>query len=486
TWCGKAYKANDRAFDPQGRFPEPPARGNDQLDLRIYPRHNIYLSNDQWGGFVVDAIISRTHGSHYCNQFGNAQLDVAAGIRVNTVIFRADTGQTVVERVDVPINATGVEAHFSLADFEPRMEPYEIVLRTNILRCAQTYQAKTLLYRLPARSDAGNVVRIDNKYGGIAVSNPPWNRPAEWKPLMPVSFYVDWGSWLVAGPERLEYYAEQGYNVIHPVPGGGDLPWGQNYTRYDNFIQAAEKLGMYVMYDMRWSYKNLPLVTEQIKRYSQSPSIISWYTGDEPDGNGDPLDATTKSYDTIKALDPYKPVSLVLNCANYHFKEYSAGADIILTDPYPVAINATFSTIYNTPCNETYGDCGCDGCRGDVSDVSNRIEKYKYYQRNLGGEAGTKVIWGVPQAFGGSEYWSRPPTHQEEGVMAMLFLNHGAKGLVSWNWPTTDEIRALTSGLAKALTAREVTDFLLFSAPTQLTISSTFDATAWRIGKQIM
>lgn len=66
-------------------------------------------------------------------------------------------------------------------------------------------------------------------------------------------------------------------------------------------------------------------------------SLLLWYTGDEPDGQVDPLNATKLTYDLVKSLDPYHPVSLCLNCLNYHFEEYTLGADIIMSDPYPIA-----------------------------------------------------------------------------------------------------------------------------------------------------
>ena len=79
---------------------------------------------------------------------------------------------------------------------------------------------------------------------------------------------------------------------------------------------------------------------------------------------------TGLAYNVIKQRDPYHPVSLDLNCDNYHYSEYSAGADIIMTDPYPIGINATYSERWKTPCNTTYGDCGCDNCVGSVKDVA--------------------------------------------------------------------------------------------------------------------
>jgi hypothetical protein len=456
------------------------------LDLRIYPRHNIYLSNDNIGGLVLDARISHTHGEQYCGTLGNAEIDVATKVRLNVVIFRGDTGQTLVERVDVPVNATGVEVQFRLTDFVPRMEPYEILMRIFQLRCARTYQASTKLYRLPAREDGGSTARLDHKYGSIAVSHSPPNEEAVWKSLFPYSFYVDWGNFLGKGMENLVNYASYGYNVIHPTPGGGPNPWGDEKL-FDAFLDKVEELGLYVMYDMRWTYMNLTSVRAQVSRLKARKSILTWYTADEPDGSGDPLNATSDAYEAIRELDPYHPVSLVLNCDDYHYKEHSAGADIILTDPYPVGINATFSTVYQTVCNATYGDCGCDNCRGNFQDVSRRVDVLRAYQDAIATEP-PKAVWGVPQAFGGSEYWSRRPTAAEEAVLAVLFVNHGATGLVAWNYPTSPELAQAAAQLARALSSDDATAFTLGARAQRLTMGAqaTFDAAAWRIGKQVL
>ena len=64
------------------------------------------------------------------------------------------------------------------------------------------------------------------------------------------------------------------------------------------------------------------------------------------DGHEDDPIAAFKSYALIKSLDPYHPVSLCLNCQNYHFQEYSAGADIVLADVYPIGTNTSYSTKY--------------------------------------------------------------------------------------------------------------------------------------------
>ena len=127
-------------------------------------------------------------------------------------------------------------------------------------------------------------------------------------------------------------------------------------------------------------------------------SMLLYYTGDEPDGQvgnspcscfctenvanpvSDALNATKITYDLIKSLDPWHPVSLCLNCFNYYFEEYTSGADIIMTDPYPIGVNTSWSGPYNTVCNTTYGCCGCDDCNGNFEDVSSRLDIYKQYQ----------------------------------------------------------------------------------------------------------
>ena len=271
------------------------------------------------------------------------------------------------------------------------------------------------------------MTKLDHLYGGLLVQNTTSSSPT-WKPIFPYSFYVDWGQYLQY-PENQTHFASLGYNIVHPTPGGGDTPFEPDL--FTAFLDKLDTMDMYLMYDMRWTYKNLSLVTSQINSLKARKSILLWYTADEPDGQMDPLNSTVPSYSLIKQLDPYHPNSLVLNCFNFHYDSYAPGADIILMDPYPVAMNATFSNQWSTVCNTTYGDCGCDDCIGAFRDVSTRVDTLRKYQHWLSGTAagGPKTFWGVPQAFGGSEYWARPPTAAEEAVMAMLFVNHGAKGL---------------------------------------------------------
>ena len=73
---------------------------------------------------------------------------------------------------------------------------------------------------------------------------------------------------------------------------------------------------------------NASAVITQVNHIKHRPNLLVWYTADEPDGTSDPLDATLKASNLITSLDGgdgnggagYHPISLVLNCRNYHYK----------------------------------------------------------------------------------------------------------------------------------------------------------------------
>jgi len=150
------------------------------------------------------------------------------------------------------------------------------------------------------------------------------------------------------------------------------------------------------------SYQNVAELASQINTLKSFPNLLLWYTADEPDGPGDPLEATKVAYDLIHYLDGYHPVSIALNCDDHFFEEYVLGADIILPDVYMIGNNATFSTKYHTPCTNDFGCCGCDNCQGRFQDISERMDEASRRLKVLGWDK-SKYLWGVTQAFGGDE-----------------------------------------------------------------------------------
>ena len=66
--------------------------------------------------------------------------------------------------------------------------------------------------------------------------------------------------------------------------------------------------------------------------------------------------------------------------------------------------------------------------------------------------------------------------------MVLLAVNHGAKGLVAWDFPTTSELSAVTQKLASVMTSATIADLLLQTPLTQkLAIEggSRVDAAIW-------
>jgi hypothetical protein len=277
----------------------------------------------------------------------------------------------------------------------------------------------------------------------------------------------------------LEEFASLGYNVIHIVPTGtlGDVPFP--WDQFEPYLQRADELGLYLQYDVIWDYQNLTGMIEQVERIRSHPSLLLWYQSDEPDGKSNPINSTGIAYEKIRELDPYHPASLALNCYDFYYSDYAKGADIITPDVYPISTNTSFSSQYGTVCNATYGCCGCDDCNGAFEDISERIDELHRRDELIGW---SKIQWFAPQAFGNETFWTRYPTAAEEVVMTLLAINHGAKGIVMWDYPTTSEILNVTNHLASVLTSETLANFLL-GAPLTKTLAvqgaSRVDAAVW-------
>jgi hypothetical protein len=95
---------------------------------------------------------------------------------------------------------------------------------------------------------------------------------------------------------------------------------------------------------------------------------------------------------------------------------------------------------------------------------------------------------GVPQAFGNETFWARYPTEDEEVVMNMLFLNHGAKGIAMWDYPTEPGLANLTGALSKVLTSSTISSFLLgsFVEAADVTGLTRVDAAYWTLNNKTL
>lgn len=514
VWCGKAYRETNASFEPGGWL-EPPARNNGsnpfRLKLNVYPRYNFYVEGEKTGSFIVDTRVSdqEAHGGSYVNETGCEGNGTTAFTELLLKIWVGDA--VVVDDVKVPVNSTGFEVSFDLTLASGKNGTFKA--QGSSPDGKQKYEDSTEVILLPERSDGGSMARIDRLNGGIHVSSSLTN--GTWTPVLPMGFYTrwDWITWLVDpgnnpkpndvasnATTSLQQYKDRGYNLIHPVPPGG---WASFDTDiFEKFLTICDSLDLYVMYDMRHTYLNLSSISYQLPRLQSHPSLLLYYTGDEPDGATDPLNGTLLAYNRIKSIDPYHPVSLVLNCYNFYFDEYTAGADIILEDAYNLIKSSTFSPVYNTACNQTYGDCGCDMCHaGDPAyplfvarpfeDVVERTRRMYEYQRWIG-QKERKPVWGVPQWFYDADsFWSRWATHDEAVVLALLRVNHGAMGIVGWIFPTAPPVENATTDLARVLAREDVKALFVDGAGQHVTPGAqgegtNLDVVAWVSGKGIL
>ena len=97
----------------------------------------------------------------------------------------------------------------------------------------------------------------------------------------------------------------------------------------------------------------------------------------------------------------------------------------------------------------------------------------------------SKAMWTVPQGFGGSGFWSRVPTGKEFVVQSVLAINHGALGVVSWNAPTTDDVTASASVLARSLVTMK--EFILCpEARFAHVVRDRVDVGMWTVGARVL
>ena len=178
------------------------------------------------------------------------------------------------------VNSTGTLLEFDLSKFAARSEPYNISIFAKPPQ-GPVYVASTQIVRLPSRTDGGSVTKIDSLYGGLLVKAASEFNGA-WTPLFPYSYYLD-GKWLAANPDNMENLKNYGYNVLHIVPAGG---LGYDFDQLDAWLDEAQRLGLWIMYDMRWQYTNSTGVEWQVNRLKARPNMLLWYTGDEP---GNPI-----------------------------------------------------------------------------------------------------------------------------------------------------------------------------------------------------
>lgn len=356
------------------------------------------------------------------------------------------------------------EVQVDLNALPPRPEPYIINCTAALDKGDEVFTtASSELYWLPPNPYGGSTVYLDSSSDELVVFDKNSKLrgtlvPTDYHYFFPIGYYTGWGDYLASNFSILKDIKNAGFTMVHPIPSEGpaNSSWGDDPNSLQHFLafmDACQEVGLWVMYDMRHTYSSPEDLAIHIKTFRSHPALLLWYTADEPDGHNDPTNATLLAYKTIQEIDGYHPISFTPNCQNYFFTQYTSGADIVVPDIYPVGNNPNFSIVYNTVCNRTYGCCGCDNCPGTLHDLGDRINEMREYTRWTGTH---KVFWGVGQGFGSAEFWERTPTGEEVVEMSDSAVKAGAKGLLYWSAPTTDDIWKHTAELARRLNPKDL------------------------------
>jgi len=482
TWCGKNYMSTSPVVPPGGQFPIPSRSQTPLLSLRCSPAIRPYLPEDasstdtSFVSILVDAPIPFSRISNA------APITFPPGSDTLQVTVSVDG--TPLTHGAVKLNSTKTLLPFSLRSLQPRTAPYNISCSATF--ATQTFHATGSLSYLPAPpSSIGSVTKMDLRTGAL-LARPANGKGGPYAPVLPIGFYTQFDGYLANNLSVSAELAAQGFTIVHPIPSFSNL------TALGLVLDKMQEAGLYLMYDMRNTYQNTTSVTEQVNRIKSRPNLLLWYTADEPDGTSDPLTATSISSNLITSLDGgdgkggagYHPVSLVLNCQDFFFNEYTSGSDIVMQDAYMIGNNVTFSSQWGTVCTKDYGDCGCDNCLGTFEDISTRMDEFRE-RLFINGWDRTKAVWTVPQGFGNDTYWKRYPTGKEFVVQSILGINHGGLGVVSWDDPTTPDMKASASILARSLPM--MTPFILSAAASfrQVTFNRV-DMGLWTVGSETL
>jgi hypothetical protein len=240
-----------------------------------------------------------------------------------------------------------------------------------------------------------NAVKIDQLTGTLIVGGLPF---------IPFGFYA----YSPVQPTLPEEEVVRGFNMISPYQKIMD----KTFKARKAYMDRCAALGMKVNYNLlsvaggggvgsaRMAMNDADrreLLIREVKAFRDHPALLAWYIADEPVGQGHPPGPLIETYQLIKKLDPYHPVTMVF-MSPQDAGRYAKAMDIVMADPYPVPRRSVTEVEY----------------------VSKMLERTLYPELPL---------WIVPQAFGGGEHWRREPTPAEMRVMTWLALINGARGI---------------------------------------------------------
>jgi len=322
---------------------------------------------------------------------GEFLLNIPPGLTQNHLTVNiTSSGQNLLRWEGIPGKSV-LRLSFN-SDLPPSV--YKTVANISITARPQiNYQSVTKLIILAYKS---NEVKTDRLTGGLIVNK---------RQFFPFGFYC----YSPVYPTLPEEEVVKGFNVISPYQK--ILP--ETLPERKAYMDRCAQLGMKVHYNLLSVSggggvgSKIDSITDEEKRkrliseiemFRDHPALLAWYISDEPNGYKIAPEIIEEIYNTVKRLDPWHPVSIVITAPFMSAKKYSEGTDIIMADPYPLP---------DLP----------------VSFVGNITGQLKDEF------TGKRPLWIVPQAFGGGEIWSREPTPQEIRSMTWQAIIKGATGI---------------------------------------------------------
>ena len=208
--------------------------------------------------------------------------------------------------------------------------------------------------------------------------------------------------------EDMEEVAAAGFNLIH------------TYTRCCNekdlqfqeeFLSAADALGLkvflypfYPQSQVDESGEKTAQLAQTVRARAGHPSLLFWYTFDEPELNKQSPELCRRVHDFIHETDAVHPTAVVL-ATGARYADYVDTSDWFMVDPYPIPFVA--------------------------------ISLVRDAMRNAMAAAAGKPVLAVIQAHDQTPYFNlklkdAAPTEKEIRNMAYQAVANGASGIIFW------------------------------------------------------
>lgn len=184
TSAGQAltiFNHRNSSFDPGGWFPEPAISSVPLLRLKVRPRLSIYLETDATANLLIDAAVSNQVGSPLPVGYGSNYTNSTSKPLTVEILL----GEDVLATEEVVLGSRDNEVALPLDSLTPRMEAYNITIRTK-LDSSHVYEGWTEFPYLPYPEDYGSVSRIDNLYGGLLAQR---GKDAAWDLIFAYTYY---------------------------------------------------------------------------------------------------------------------------------------------------------------------------------------------------------------------------------------------------------------------------------------------------------